>query len=234
MGVEGLAHHGILRDRVLKGRVGLALLFHFDGTLHQSADVDARHGDGQQTNRSQNRETTTHIVRNDIGLVAFHVGQLFEGTTGFVGDSDDARGGFLFAILINDVLLEDTEGDGGFRRRARLGNDGQRVVFLVEDGHEVVEIVLAHVVAGIDDERFLASERCKVVLQGFDDGAGSQIRTANADDDENLRFLAQVGSSLLNVGQQALIDFRRQVHPAEKVVSGTSLFVNGFVNCWYS
>ena len=91
----------------------------------------------------------------------------------------------MFAVFVDDVLLEDAEGDGGFRRRARLGDDRQRVVLLVEDGHEVVEVVLAHVMASIDDERLLASERCKVVLQSFDDGAGAQIRAADADDDEN-------------------------------------------------
>ena len=230
LGVEGLTHHGILRDRVVEGRIGLALFFHLNGTLHQGADVDACHGDGQQAHGGEHREAAAHIIGYDIGLVALHVGQLLEGAAGLVGDGNDARGGLLFAVFVDDVLLKDTEGDGWFRCRARLGDDGQRIVLLVEDGHEVVEVVLTHVMASVDDEWLLAGERCKVVLQGLDDGTGAEIGAADADDDEDVRLLAQVGSGLLDIGQQALVDFRREVHPAEEVVACASFIEDGFVN----
>ena len=232
--VKCLTHNGILRNGVVDRRVGLALFFHLNGTFHELADVDARHGDGQQAHGREHRETIAHVVGDDIGLVAFHVGQLLEGATGFVGDGHDARGGFLLAIFINNVLLQDAEGDGRLGRRARLGDDGQRIILLVKDGHQVVEIVFAHVMASVDDERLLVRERCKVVLQRFDDGTGAQIGAADANNDEDFRLFPQGFSRFFDVGEQVFVDFGGQVHPAEEVVSGTSFLVNSLVSCWYS
>ena len=70
-----------------------------------------------------------------------------------------------------------------------------------------MEVVLAHVVAGVDDEWLVVGEWREVVLQGFDDRTGAQIRTSDADDDENVGLLTEVGSGFFDVGEQILVDF---------------------------
>ena len=111
------------------------MLFHLNGSLHQGADVDTRHGDRQQTHGGEHRETATHIVGDDISLVTLHVGQLFQGTFGLVGDGDDARSGFSLTIFINNVLLQDAESDGRFGRGAlkQLANVKGYKTYIVPD-----------------------------------------------------------------------------------------------------
>ena len=82
------------------------------------------------------------------------------------------------------MLLQDTEGNGRLGGGTRLGDDGQRIVLLVKNADELTEIVFAHVVTGIHNQRLLTTQRRKVVLQGLDDRTGTQIGTAYADDDE--------------------------------------------------
>ena len=84
--------------------------------------------------------------------------------------------------------------------------------------------------ASIHDERLLTCERCKVVLQGLDDGTGTEIGATDADDDEDVRFLAQVGSGLFDVGQHAFLDFRREVDPTKEIITGAGLIVYGVIN----
>ena len=113
----------------------------------------------------------------------------------------------MFAVFFDDMLLQYAEGDGRFRCRTRLGDDCQRIVFLVEYGHQVVQVIFAHVVTGINDERPVVGERCEVVLQRFDDSTGAQIGTANSNNDKYFRLFAQFGGGVFDVGQQVFVDF---------------------------
>ena len=147
-----MTHHGVFRhDVAIQGGVVFAHLLHLDGASDKLTDVDACHGDGQQSHRGEHRETATHVIGDDIGLVTLHISQLLQGALGLVGDGHDARSGLLLTVFINDMLFQDAEGDGRLRGGTRLRNHRQRIVLLIEDGHQLMEIVLAHVVPGIND-----------------------------------------------------------------------------------
>ena len=88
--------------------------------------------------------------------------------------------------------------------------------------HQVIEVVLADVVAGKQHlgatARLVGSE---VVAQGLDNGLGAQVTATDADGDDILTLLAQHGSGLLDAGELLLVDAAGQVKPAQEVVAGT-------------
>ena len=87
-----------------------------------------------------------------------------------------------------------------------------------------MEIVLADVVAGIEDVReFALHVRRESILQGLDDSAGSEVGAADADHHDHLRKGGHAGSTLLNTIDFVLGHIVRQGDPSEKVVAAAGL-----------
>ena len=113
------------------------------------------------------------------------------------------------------MLLEDAERQSGLGRGTRLGDNHQRVVLLVEHVEQVVEIILAHTVASVEDGRFLLGQhRAEAVLQSLDDGTRAQVGAADADDHHHVGALCQVGGALFHRTQLFLRNLNREVHPS--------------------
>ena len=75
-----------------------------------------------------------------------------------------------------------------------------------------MKIDLSHVLPFLDKNQKtnLESNVSKVYETIFNKtGAGTEVGAADADDDKDIRLLAQVGSGLLDIGQQAFVDFGR-------------------------
>ena len=86
--------------------------------------------------------------------------------------------------------------------------------------HQVIEVVLADVVAGKQHLGAVAAlVGGEVVAQGLDNGLGSQVTATDTDGDDILALLAQDGCGLLQCLQLLLVDAAGQVEPAQEVVA---------------
>ncbi len=190
LGVEGLTGHGVLLSDVVGegdtvGGSGLHILRALDDGL----DVEAGHGDGQQTYRREHREAATHVVGDDESLIAFLLSGLACGALHGVGDGDDDLLGGLLATLSLALLLKQTEGEGGLGCRTALRDidDAEALVFQIFS--ELGEIVLADAVAGEDHVGGLSGvvdEPLQRVAEGLDDGACTEIGAADTSHDDGI------------------------------------------------
>ena len=132
--VKQIADERILQNRVLLVfRVLGYELLHIAGALQQLADVEASHGDGQQTHGGEHGITAAHIVGNHESGIALLVGEGLQGAAGLVGDGHDALLGRFHAVFLLAVLFQDAESQSGFGGRARLGDHHHGVVAGVEN-----------------------------------------------------------------------------------------------------
>ena len=91
-----------------------------------------------------------------------------------------------------------------------------------------MEVVLVDVVAGVEDVRELAlNVRGEGVLQGLNDGAGSQIGAANADHHDHLRFGGHTGGALLNAGDVGLRHIVWKGNPPEEIIAAAGAVERG-------
>ena len=108
--VNSIAHGSINSSRIVISRsVHVALSLHVLSTLHQGSDVEACHSDGQQTHRSEYRETATHVVWDDETLVAFLVSCGTSSTLLGVSNSHNHLLCHFLATLVLTHLLQQTE-----------------------------------------------------------------------------------------------------------------------------
>ena len=87
---------------------------HFCSTVDERADVKSGNCDGEKTYGGEHGETATYVVGDDESLVAFLSGEATESAALCVGDGNDALAGFFNTELTFELLLEETECDGGF------------------------------------------------------------------------------------------------------------------------
>src|SRR5699024_2205449 len=115
--VEDVPVGGVLVGLVL-GQVGVnVVLFRLRRASHQLVNVGTRRGDGQETNRAEDGVTATDPIRNDKGFVAVGVGLGLQRSLGLVGRGVNPLVSFFQAVLFNQLLLENPEGNGRFGRR---------------------------------------------------------------------------------------------------------------------
>ncbi len=221
--VDLVAHDGITGGGVLGyGAVGSAHTLHVARTLHQSADVDTRHGQRQQSYGGKHRVTAAHVVGNDERRVALVVGQRLQRAARRVGYGHDALGGLLFAVAALQLGLQKAECDRRLGRGARLRDHDDSYRALGRSGKQLVGIVLRYVLAGEENRRvvMVAFERLERVGHGFQHGLGSQIRAADAYTDYRIGLAAQLGGHGLDIRELFLADRRGERNPAQKIVAG--------------
>ena len=150
-------------------------------------------------------------------------GKATQGATAGIGYSDDVALSEFLTLLLLEHLLEQTEGNGGLGRGARLGDDDDAELVSAHQVHQVVEVILADVVAGKDHLGAIgALVSGKVVAQGLDNGLSTQITAADADGDDILALLAQLGGTFFNGLQLRLVDTAGQVEPSQEIVAFTA------------
>ena len=186
---------------------------------YQGFDIDTRHGQREQPHRRQHRKAAAHVVGHDVGRIALAVGQLPHRPLARVGNGHDARARLLLAVFLFQMRPQQPERDGGLGRRARFGNDADAVILTVEIGQQLVHIVFAQLMAGIEDFGAAGHRERQGRLQGLDDGLGPQIRAADADAYEGLRLGAQFGRPLPHGLQFRRRGLHRRVEPAQEVVA---------------
>ncbi len=139
--------------------------------------------------------------------------------------------GPFLALLLLEHLLEQTEGDGGLGGGAALADDDDAEAVTLDEVHEVVQVVLADVVAGKNHLCALAGlEGGEVVGECFHHGLGAEVTAADAYGDHIVALLAQRARASLEGAQLRLVDARRQVEPSQEVVAGTSAVLK-FLYC---
>lgn len=119
------------------------------------------------------------------------------------------------------LLFEQAEGDGGLGGSARLRDHHDAKLLVLEEILQLVEIVLADVLAG---EKHVAAaavtlfaEHREAVAEGLDDGFSAEVAAADADGDHILAVVAQLLGGGLYVGHEALRGLGGEVDPAEEV-----------------
>ena len=178
LSVQFVAGSSVDSRRVFcKRNVRTACLFHIGSTGNQLLNVESGNCDRQQTNRSEHRETSAYVVRNDKCLVSFFVGSHTCSTfLGVCHGNDDFLGGF-FAALVFTLLFQQTESKSGFGSRSRFGDIDNTEFLVFQIFGQFIQIVFADVMSSIDHDRssFLVLQPCETVRQRFDYGTCAQI-----------------------------------------------------------
>ena len=228
--VKFVARGSVDRGDVLgEGNALVRSLFHESGTGDELTDVIASDSDREQTHRREDGEAAADVVGDDEGLVALLVGERAESAFACVGDGDDALASLVLADGVFELLFQDTESDGRLGRRPRLGDVDDTELFAFQRFCQFIEIVLADVVAGIEEDGVLAIllQPVEAVVEGFDDGLRPEVAAADADSDNDFALVAEDFSGILDVRQVFVGDGRREVEPAEEVVASAIAVVEG-------
>ena len=217
--VKCAADRGIL-PRGVGEIVGAAELHHVGGAAHKLVDVDTGDGDGQQAHSGQHTVAAADIVGHHEGLIALGVREALERAAGAVGGGVDALRRFRLAVLLLQQLLEEAERDRRLGGRAGLGDDVHGEVHILD---EVVDLLrrgggkaVAH---EVDVGRVLFLE---VVVRGaetLDHAACTEIRAADADDDQRLGIALDLLRRLFDAGELVLIVRLGQLDPADEIVA---------------
>ena len=217
--VQALTAHRILHRRAVQAFAenGLALM---RGAAHQRLDVDARRRDRQQTDRRQHGIASANVVGHDERLIALLRGKRLERAARAVSRGIDAALRTGFAVLFLKQLLEDAERDGRLRRRAGFGDDDHGEIPVADHGDRLAQRLTGDAVAREIDIRRLLREGVVVrALQKLYHRARTEIRAADADDDNGLRIALDLLRRLLDAGELFLVVVHRQVDPAEEIIS---------------
>ena len=231
LAVQDVADGGVLVSIVIGAQHGEAL--HSVGSaLHQSIDIDAGSGDGQQTHGAQHGVAAAHVIGNYEGGPALCVSQLLQGALGTVGGGVDALVGFLHAHLLFQQFTQHTEGQRGLGGGAGLGDDVDGEALALAQADDVVQVGGADAVAAEVDLQTILQLVVVHTLNGFHNSACAQIAAADAGHDQNVRVLADLGSGCLDAGELFLVIIPGQGHPAQKIAAGAilgfQLLVGGF------
>ena len=139
-------------------------------------------------------------------------GEAAQGTALGVGDCHDALGGNFLAYLLLKHVLEETEGDCRLGGGSRLRDYHDAEAFAFKKFHQVIEIILADVVAGkYHFGAVILLESGEVVAQSLDNGFGAKIAAANADYHYVVTLLAQLLCSGVDVIEFGSCYLTRQV-----------------------
>ena len=121
---------------------------HIACSTYQLFYIDPCGRERQQSDRSQYRVTTAHIVRNHESHVALLLSQSPQRTAFGVGHRNDPTCGFGLPVTLLDLLLDNPECHGRFGRcsRFRDNNSSQFVGFYSIE--QLIKIILAEVLSG--------------------------------------------------------------------------------------
>ena len=200
--VERIAHSRILCGRIFSKRnIGCASLFHRLCALYQFFHVETCAGNGQQANRCQHRETTTHVVGNNKTLVAFFVGANACGTFLGVSHRHNHIFGFCFATLCFALFLQQAERERCFGGGSRFADVDDTKLLAFQIFGEFKQIVFANVVTCKEDGgvSLVVHQPGEAVAERFNYCTCAQIRAADASNDNHLTFAAQRVGNNLNV-----------------------------------
>ena len=202
------------------GRICQTLLALSHGAGHETADVDARHGNGQQTHGGQHGVAAAHLVGDDKGLIALPVCHAFQRAPGLVGGGVDAGPGPRLAVALLQQIFEDAEGHGGLSGGPGFGDDVHREIPVAQQVDDLLKRIGGQPVADkIDVRRGLGQQ---VVIGGFqklNDGAGPQIGAADSDDDQSLGIRLDSRGGRLDAGKFLFVVVPGQMDPAGKLAA---------------
>ena len=218
--VQSVAGGGILPGGVIQAAHGQ--LFHsLAGTAHEGADVNTGAGNGQQAYSGEDGVATADGVGHHKFFIAFSVGQTLQSTPGLVSGGIDAIPGTFLAILLLQQALEYPEAHGGLSGSAGLGDDVDGEVSVADEGDDIQQGVGGQAVACKENIRgILLLQVIEGGTQQVDHGAGTQVGTADADDYQHLRLLANLLRGCLDAGEFLLVIVTGEIHPAGKVTAG--------------
>ena len=222
--VELVARSGVDGSRILlEGNIGATLLLHGSCSSHQGTDVVAGHGDGQQAYRGQYRESATHVVGDDEGLVALLVGRYASCTLLGVGHSHDYTTSLLLTTLAFTLFAQQAEGQSRLGSRTRLGDIDDTKFLILQVVGQFIQIVLADVVTCEENDRtiLLFAQPGKAIAQGLNHGACAQVASADTGHYNGLAIFTQHLRRSHKVVEVFLGDRRRQVEPAQEIVAQT-------------
>ena len=224
LGVEQVAHGGVADGRIVSRAVGKRLFSILRAADH-GFDVKTGQGDGHQADRRQHGKAAADVVLDDEGLVTLLVRERLEGSADLVGDGHDAAAGFLFAVGVFQMLLDQTEGHGRFGGGAALGDDHAGSVARLQQIQQFGRIILRQVLAGEDHFRSLEPQQGgETVAERLDGGFCAEIRSTDADDHHQIDFLFNPAVHHAQAVVQLLFsDGRRQMLPAQEIIAGTRL-----------
>ena len=179
-------------------------------------DVETCNGDGQQTYRSEHRETSAHIVGNDKALVAFLVSTGAGSTTLGIRHGHDNLLGELLATLVLALLLQQTEGQGSLGGGSTLRDIDDTEFLSLQVVGQFGQIVLADVVSGKQDGgiALVAHEPLERIAQRLNHGLCSEIASADTGHHHGLAVLAQYLGRSLYLSEEFWRDACRQMEPS--------------------
>ena len=224
--VQFVTHGGILCSRIFVEILRSAHLLHAQRAGHQLANVESGSSDGQQTHRRQHRKTSAHIVGNDKCFVALLRSQRAQSAARFVGDAHNQLLGSGFALLFFELRFQQAECQRRLGRRARLRNRDDAETLGLEHRLQLVQVIFADVLTGINDNRCLVLffQPLERIGERFVHGFGTKVTTADADHHHHFALVAQgFGRSLYGI--EFDLDVRRQTEPAQKIVAFARTFV---------
>ena len=200
LSVESLPYGCILCGDVLTiSNVVCGSFLHVGSTFYQFSDVESSACYRQQAHRSEHREASTHVVRNDKRLVSFLVSSSPCGSLMSVGNGYNNILSLFFATLCLALLLEKTEGECCFGCRTRLRYVDNSELLILQISGKFREIILANVVTGKGYDRvfLILDEPREAVRESFYHGTGSQIRASDTCYNHNVALTAQRVSCVL-------------------------------------
>jgi len=226
---QDVADHGVLIARILR-QLGILVGIHrVLGAAHHLADVDAGRGDRQESDGREDRVAAADIVGHDEGLVALFVSQLLERAPALVGRDIDAAFGLFPSVALFHIGFEQAERDCRFRGRAGFGDDVDGDALVRDEVEQVAQIRARNAVAREQDQRGLTltagNRGVEIVAQQLDCGTGAQVRSADADDHEDVRVTANFLRGLADAREFHLVILDRQLQPAKVLGSGAGLFM---------
>ena len=153
------------------------MLLHCLSTCHKLLDVDACASDWQKSYRSEDRETTTYVIRNNECLIAFLVGAHTSSTFLCVRYSNDKFLCCRFANLSFELSLKQTECEGCLGCCTRFRYIDDREFLCLEIFCKLSEIVLTDVIASEEHNRVLTvlNEPVKAVIDTLDNGTRTEV-----------------------------------------------------------
>ena len=140
-----------------------------------------------------------------------------------VGNGHDDLASHLLAALLLTLFLQQTESQSSLSCGAALGDIDDTEATVLQVLSELVEIVLADIVAGKEDVGVLAlvGEPLEAVAQGLDDSAGTEIGAADASHDNGVAVLAKRLDASLELRHELSRDAAGQVEPAKEIITCT-------------
>ena len=212
--VQLVPQGGILPCGTFKGAFSAAG-HHVRRAVHQLRDIHPDSRDGQQAHGGQNGVASADFIRYYKGFPALIVRHGFQNAPGLVRGGVDAAAGALTAVFLFQQLPEESEGHGGLRGGAGLGDDVDGEVHVLHQIQHLPQRIAGKAVAHkVDAGRVLFLQIVIGRAQAVDDPTGPQIAAADADDHQRLGVCTDPLGRRLNPGKFPPVIVPGQVNPA--------------------